>query len=371
LIQGGQIRVFSTFYKTLYVDSVPFNGWVRVEVFNSNGDLKAANVYSQADPNPLAVQAGLLAYSPYDESVDYKKVSGEPAEGAGNDAAPEYGFGQRAYYSQYFYGNPSTTFASYYNTNPVDAHRLAVPAFESHAFDLYGFYNYFGDKSSRNDGLWANGWETTDGTKQYDHGLMGSKDIAGVTGAGLYTVKVWAFDPMGPDGLFGTADDWQSYYQFEEFTNVEVPWGGEVEVHPSMVQYGRLIGDMRWMDQFGNSLPMPWLQVTASGSEGTFVSYSTPFDSALLCGDPVLCETSVYMWLPDGTYDLSAEATVAPAILNAPAAPPSVSVTHGFSVAADFDMQQTGVPVPEFGVAPLVALSALAASLYVLKRRRK
>jgi hypothetical protein len=193
----------------------------------------------------------------------------------------------------------------------------------------------------------------------------------------LYTVKVWAFDPVGPDGLINTADDWQSYYQFEEFNNVEVPWGGFVEVHPSMLQYGRILGNMRWMDQYGNALPMPWLQMTASGSEGTVVAYSTPLTGAgtadsLVCPvDPAPCETSIYMWAPDGTYDLSAEVTVAPAVLSAPAAPPSVQITHGFSATADFDMEQTGVPVPEFAIAPLVALSALAASLYVLKRRRK
>jgi len=210
---------------------------------------------------------------------------------------------------------------------------------------------------------------------------MGSKDIPGVTGGGLYSVKVWAFDPLGPDGVYGTADDWQSYYQFEEFANIEVPWGGEVEVHPSMLQYGRILGDMRWMDMFGNSLPLPWLQLSASGSEGTFVSYALPATGAgtadaFYCSVSPgtfldVCENAVVMWLPDGTYDLSAEVTGASGVFSAPAAPPTIAITHGFSATADFDMQATGVPVPEFGVAPIVALSALAASLYVLKRRRK
>jgi hypothetical protein len=177
MIQGGQIRTISTFCKTTYTDSVNFNGWMRVEVWDSSNKLVGASIYGQADPNPLAVQAGLLAYAPYDSSLDFKKVTGEPAEGAGNDAAPEFGFGQRARWSQFFYGNPSATYVGYYASNPVDAHRLAVPAGEDTAFDVYGFYNYFGGKSSRNDGLWANGWDTTDGSKQSDRRLKGSKDI--------------------------------------------------------------------------------------------------------------------------------------------------------------------------------------------------
>jgi len=384
MIQGGQIRVISSAWKTLYTAGVPFNGWVRVEVYNANDELVGASVYGMADPNPLAIADGLLAYAPWDPTLDFKVVNSEPAEGAGNDAAPEFGFGQRAYTSLYFWGKPSVTFANYINTNPIDANRLEVPAFQDFAFDVYGFNHYHGGPSSRNQGLWANGWDTTDGVMPHDHGLRGSKDFPGVTGGGLYTVKIWAFDPRGPDNEIGTADDWQSYYQIEEFTGVEVPWGGVVTVHPTIQQYGRLVGDARWDDQFGNARLMPWLQVSASG-ETTVVAYSAPMvgsgaaDSEICfgvsgfggaaAGD--VCEPSFFAWVPDGTYDVSAQVTVAPQVLSAPGAPFVVEITHGFATSLDIDTEQTGVPVPEFTLAPLVALSALAASVYVLRRRRK
>jgi len=50
----------------------------------------------------------------------------------------------------------------------------------------------------------------------------------------------------------------------------------------------------------------------------------------------------------------------------------SYSVSPGQSgIGADVYLQQSQIPVPEFSTAALVAFSALAASLYLLRRRRK
>jgi len=364
LIQGAQIRVLMDFYKEFA--NVAFNGWVRVEVFNDAGELVGASIYGMADVNPLAPGE----YAPWDptmvcaspggpDCLEWKIVQ-EPAEGAGSDA----GYGQRAYISSFFYGNPGLTFAGYTALNPIDANRLQVPGAAYYnnlaGADVFGFYRYFGEKSSRNDDLWANGWETTNGKAQADNGLRGSTDGLGITGGGLYTVKVWAFDPLGPDGEPNTADDWQSYYMGSDVAGVEVPWGGVTTVVVHMQQYGRISGFAAWSDMYGNIRNMPWLEVTASSPEGA-VTYTTPG----------MFDDDYYMWLPAGTHDVSAQVAVAPQILDVPGAPFVVAVSPGFNTVQNIACEPTGVPVPEFALAPLVALSALAASLYVLRRRRK
>jgi hypothetical protein len=364
LIQGGQIRVVMDFKKEQV--GVAFDGWVRVEVFSETDSLVGASIYGMADPNPLAPGS----YEPYNPAYDWKKASGEPAEGAGNDQAPEFGYGQRAYISHYFYGRPADTYVGYYASSPIDAHKLAVPAGETTAFDVYGFYNYFGGKSSRNDGLWANGWETTIGTQHTDHGLAGSKDIPGVTGGGLYKVKVWAFDPTTMD----------SYQMAADVTNVELPWGGATNVYVELDTMGRLAGTASWTDMYGDVRAMPWLQISASGEGNTVLASTTPlvFDptTSIMASDPAVLASAqgYYMWLSatgPATYDVNAEATVAPQVFSAPGTPFSVSISPGFAGSHDIGVTPTGVPVPEFTTAPLVALSALAASLYLLRRRRK
>jgi len=362
LMQGAQIRVLMDFNKEY--DYIAFNGWVRVEVFNEADELVGASVYGMADVNPLAPSN----YAPWDPTLDWKKINTQPAEGAGSDA----GYGQRAYMSNYFWGVPGTVFQNYIALDPIDAQRLIVPAdpFGSNtaAFDVFGFYNYFGGKSSRNDGLWANGYDTTDGAMQTNTGLRGSPDGQGITGGGLYKVKVWAFDPLGPDGLTWDPndlttlrDDWQSYYMGSDIAGVEVPWGGVTTVVVHMQQYGRLSGFVAWTDMYGNVKNMPWVKISSACSPEEAFMYTTPG----------LADDDYFVWLSAGTCDISAQVTVAPQVFEAPGAPYTVSISPGFNTMLDVGLQQTGVPVPEFPVAPLVALSALAASLYVLRRRRE
>jgi hypothetical protein len=371
LIQGSQIRVLMDFYKENM--AVDFNGWVRVEVFNENDELVGASVYGMAEPNPASVvglYGGTGSYEAYLPDYDWKVVAG-PAEGAGSDVLPNYSgapYGQRAYFSQFFYGVPTTTFAGWYLPNPIDANRLEVPAGKVAAFDVYGFYWYFGGASSRNQGLWANGFDTVSAPSvQTDTGLRGSSSGAGVDAGGMYKVKVWALDPLGPDNLQGTLDDWQSYYMASDITGVDVPWGGATVVSVDLLQMGRLTGYAGWTDMYGNALNMPWLQISAAG-ETTVLAYTTPMyfgpESSMTS------ESAYFMWLPAGTYDVTAQATVAPQIFSTSGAF-TVSVSPGFSASQDIGVTPTGVPVPEFALAPLVALSALAASLYVLRRRRK
>ena len=371
LIQGGQIRVYMDFLKEFV--GVDFNGWVRVEVFNENDELVGASIYGMADPNPLALGAGQLAYLAWNPAFDWKVVYWEPAEGAGNDQAPEFGYGQRAYFSNYFWGAPALTFTGsptnipgYIKLDPVDAHRLEVPAGEQAAFDVFGFHHYFGGPSSRNEGLWANGFDTTNGAHQTEIGIRGSSSGPGIDGGGLYKVKVWAFgtdtfeDPLDPS-------HWQSYYMGWDLTSVEVPWGGFTELWVDLHQMGRLVGYAGWTDMYGNVRNMPWLHITATGETSAFASTTPMFFGP---ESYLTSEFAYVMWLAPGTYDMDAVVPGAELAFSAPSISPQ-AVSGGFSTSLDIGMIETGVPVPEFTVAPLVALSALAASLYVLRRRRK
>jgi hypothetical protein len=247
--------------------------------------------------------------------------------------------------------------------NPSDANRLAVPGGETAAFHVFGFYWYYGGPSSRNEGLWANGWETTDGTLQSDHGLAGSRDISALfPGAGAYTVKVYAFDPYGPDGVFGTADDWASYYA-DPVENIDLPWGGLQVISVSMAEMGRLAGTIRWTDMYGDLRNMPWAVLTASSPE--VISYT-------LTAEPVdyqYTEPAYFMWLPAGTHDVAVSVSGPSQVFEASSF--TVVMADGFRTSGDQTLIPTGVPVPEFPAATvLTLLSALSASIYLLRRRR-
>jgi len=72
------------------------------------------------------------------------------------------------------------------------------------------------------------------------------------------------------------------------------------------------------------------------------------------------------MYLPGGSYSLT---IASPGIASQTL---SVAVTGGESgTAGNVYMQQSNIPVPEFSGIAVIAFAALAASLYVLQRRRR
>jgi len=365
LIQGGQIRVEVSF--TTEDQDVDFNGYVRVEVYNEAGELVGANIYGQAQPNVFTTTEEYGSYLPYDPDLDWKAFP-DAAEGSNIDDSNGDGFwdGQRGYTSMGFYGVPSATWADWPLMWPL-ANSLVLPGGESAAFDVFGFYWYYGGPSSRNEGLWANGWETTDATLQDDYGLMGSSDISPqFAGAGAYTVKVFAFDPWGADGEFLTPDDWASYYA-DPVEGVEVPWSGAQVVSVELAEMGRLSGTIWWIDQYGDSRNMPWAVLTAGSPEVVYTHTTIPIEPLPI--DYAYTEPAYFMWLPAGTHDVSVSVDGASQVF----APQSFTVTSadGFRGTGDQTLIPTGVPVPEFPAATLLVLfSALSASVYLLRRRR-
>jgi hypothetical protein len=277
------------------------------------------------------------------------------------------------------------------NVQLSDANRLIMAAADVAAVDVYGFYWYFGDPVR----TWAGGWPTVDGwethmgfnggnywlgTGQWDYGLKGSIDIPGWegSGGGLYTVKVWAFDSRGANGVYDPgvfSDDWRMYSMGWELVNVQVPWGGAVELWISMNDMAQLRGTVRWFDMFGNLRALPWAQITASPGPGTdtYPAYATGLGAVGFGGSD--SAGAYIMWLPAGTHDVSVSTSEAPGAWTS-AAPSSntaysVVVSPGWVGGSDTQIASSGVPVPELPafVVPLGLFAALAASAWLLRKR--
>jgi hypothetical protein len=178
----------------------------------------------------------------------------------------------------------------------------------------------------------------------------------------MYTVKVFAFDPLGPDGEFGTSDDWQSYYA-DPVENIDLTWGGMQLISVSMAQMGRISGAIGAIDMYGDLKNMPWVGI----STGESFAYSTsPVTADFGLG---YSDEAYYMWLPVGTHDLSVSVSGLSQIF-APAGA-TIVVADGFSTSYDQTLIPTGVPVPEFPTTTVLALlSALSASIFLLRRKR-
>jgi len=375
LIEGGQIRVCMDF-KNEGV-ATDFNGFVRVEVFDANNNLVGASIYGQAEPNIFTRVSGGRGYLDYDEAKDWMLASvdgytpsglPEPMQGAGFDESydthPSASHAQRALYSSLFY-----------DLNPSDANRLHVPAGQQQAFDVYGFYRYYGGAAR----TWAGGWPTTSGDYQIDYGLIGSIDIPNWPGSGgLYTVKVWAFDPYGPDNMFeseGASDDWRMYSMATELTDVQVPWGAATELLITMNNVATLRGTVRWLDMFSNLRSLPWAQVAAIPGPG-FESYSAYASGLGAVGEGSADSAGAYvMWLPAGSHEVIVTTSEAPGVWGGPEQQNSVftvTVSDGWVVGSDTILShKEGIPVPELPSATLLIglLAAVAIAELSLRRR--
>lgn len=429
LIQGGQLRVCLTFRD----EGIPtgFNGFARVEVFNEAGDLVGASIYGQAEPNiwttmlppapfPVGPFGGYLLYNngwanmPADDH-DWLRGSffhltetflKEPAQGAGLGVInadginyPSFSPGQRAFWLTQFAtgvagvgaglpipGNPvfgAWPWARWPNLLPSDATRLMmwdtplIPApfrwqGQPTCFDVYGFYWQFGGAAV----TWAGGWPTVSNAKQNDYGLAGSIDIPGWegSGGGLYTVKVWAFDPRGPNGWYdfvAPGDDWRMYEMAAPVSGIEVPWGGATQLTVVMNNLASLRGTVYWYDMFGNLRPLPWAQVTATPGPAydQYPAYATGNGAiGLGLSDP---SGAYVMWLPAGSHDVSVTTSEASQVWAPEGSTFSVVVSDGWVGNNDVNMTPSGTPIPELPPAavPLAFLAAIAASLWLLRKR--
>jgi hypothetical protein len=404
LIQGTQIRVY---FKFLHEGvNTAFHGFVRMEVFNSAGELVGADIYGQAQTN-IFDRAGhggaYLDYNWADHQIgsDSYGLYASAAAGFGhlNDtvAFPSASAGQRAYQSAYIYDAPKwlaglpaagtnqfATWSGWGHMVPSDANRLNMNPGDWQAFDVFGFNWYYGGPAR----TWAGGWPTTDGDTHAgdaprDYGISGSTDIAGWAGSGggLYTVKIWAFDPYGPDGVFNAAapsDDWRMYSMSADLKDISVPWGGAVEYWMTMDDMAKLSGVVRWFDMFGDLRPLPWAQIQASDpaltspAEG-YPAYSTGLGA--VAGGASDSAGAYVMWLPSGSHDVSVSTSEAPGVWTSSAptlnAQFTVVVAPGWVGGGDSNLAGSGTPVPEVpsSLLAFTMLGALAASVWLLRKK--
>jgi len=364
LVQGAQIRVEAEFRHENQATS--FNGFVRVEVYNQEGTLVGASTYLGADPNP-----NLPYYLPFDASKDWKLVPGA-AEGAGTETEP-----QRAFFSQLYYGIPPTTWADWPAMTPNDANRLSTPPDASVAFDVFGFHSYYGDSDSRTEKIWANGWDTTNGVAHADSGIRGSRDALGLEGWGNFTVRVWAFDPYGPDGVFdsdgpdgvfGTDDDYTSpdpvdgslsdfraYAQMSEITGFEAPWGGTATVRVTLEEQPSLLGVVSWLDMYADLRTLAWAQIIERSADGVWASSATG---------------SYRLWLSEGSHEFYVT-TIAEERLWQPFYFEIIISGPGVHTFCDVTLTSAGVATPEFTSATLATVILITALLIFLPKRRR
>ena len=382
MIQGAAIRLTIDF-KHEGVHTA-FNGFIRVEVFNEAGDLVGASIYGQAEPNVFTISEG--GYFAYAGWGDHMLVPG-PAQGAGfgapYSAFPSSSSRQRAMFSNIYYGVPDTTWATWDFMNPSDANRVEIPAGGAEVVDVYGFYWYHGDKAR----TWAGGWPTTNGWNAgvvgplWDSGLKGSNDIPGWSGSGggKYSVKVWAFDPRGPDDTYEAAppsDDWRMYQMGWPLENIELSWGGAQDHFITMNAMATLTGTVQWLDMFGNLKALPWAQVTASPGSAfdSHPAYATGLGAV---GAGASDSAGAYiMWLPAGSHDVSVSTSEASQVWSSSAptmnAQYTVFVSDGWVGGGDTRLAyEEGVPVPELPsfALPLSLFAVLAASVWLLRKR--
>ena len=403
MIQGGQIRVTVDFYH----EGVPtnFDGFIYAEAYDSAGNFVGASIYGQAQPNlftRITDGGGYLDYNPINDQMvmpgpaqatglnertthaafPYTMFDSGPLEDC--ELFPSCSYNQRAFQAWYFHtynsvpatGTPEYTWANWYGNYPpyyedpgfwFPPNHVAILAGNAHSMDMYGFYQYYGNAIR----TWAGGWPVPAGgntASHVDSGMRGSVDVPGWSGsgAGLYTVKVWAFDSRGPDFYPNehtkANDDFRMYAMGHELTNVQVPWGGAVELYVPMNDLATLTGTVRWFDMYGNLFALPWAQVTASPgpSTDTYPAYQT---------------NAYIMWLPAGSHDVSVSTSEAPQVWTSAAptqnAAYTVVVSDGWVGGGDSQLSTSGTPVPEVPAfaAPLALFAVLAASVWLLRKK--
>jgi len=113
-------------------------------------------------------------------------------------------------------------------------------------------------------------------------------------------------------------------------------------------------GTVYWLDQYGNLRPLQWAEVTATGDNSAPVVTSSAVDGTYM------------MWVAPGTYNLTVS-------LDPGYAPASkmVTVSEGGAVTADFELEPSGKPIPEYPslAQPAMLLIAALATAVLVRRR--
>ncbi|MBS7656045.1 carboxypeptidase regulatory-like domain-containing protein, partial [Candidatus Bathyarchaeota archaeon] len=175
-------------------------------------------------------------------------------------------------------------------------------------------------------------------------GLLMGKDYNLIGTDPGYQGDACAFNHLGP---------------YEQRTKIRVPnthLSGEASVIFELDRRGYLSGQIygfTWCDEMR---PISWASVIAVGESGEFTLYSV--------------DGFYEGFLPKGTYTLTVVAYEGDIGYNSVSA--SVNVPDGGAASYSFEgLEESHIPIPEFPAAAIALISALAASLYILRRIKK
>jgi hypothetical protein len=205
--------------------------------------------------------------------------------------------------------------------------------------------------------------------------MRGSIDALGLEGSGKYTVRVWAFDPYGPDGVFdsngpdgvfGTQDDYTSvdvvdgflsdfraYAQVNDATNIDAPWGGTVTVYITLEDQPSLLGVVSWFDMYANRRALAWGQVIENSTGSVWTSSLTG---------------SYKLWLSEGTHDFFVT-TIGDESLWEPSYF-AIALGRSAYTFREVELTTTGANIPEFTNFMWAAVMSFLAPLILLAERR-
>jgi len=191
----------------------------------------------------------------------------------------------------------------------------------------------------------------------------------------VYTTSAWTtqaldvhssvFFPPPPGLLTGESPKYipeNHFGPYEQRAKVVVPGahlGGEASVVFELDLRGLVQGNVYAYTHCGDWRTASWVTILALGADGKEYRWYS-FDG-------------IYeMWMTPGTYTLHVIPWT-PTIQEGHkvATLPGFAVSEGSVLAMNFYLEQSGVPIPEFPVTAIVLASALAASLFILRRRRK
>jgi len=148
---------------------------------------------------------------------------------------------------------------------------------------------------------------------------------------------------------------------YEQRYRVTVPGahlGGEASVIFGLDLRGLLTGNVYGYTHCGDWRTTSWVAVLAVGADGKKYPWYT-FDGRY------------EMWLSPGTYSLQAVEWSLANQGHKIETVPSYIVSEGSEMQRNFYLEQSAIPIPEFGMATLVLASALASSLLLVRRRKR
>jgi len=334
LVQGVNITVNIKFKKEGIFTHVPYNTSFRIRVFNENDELVATWLSSLFDWSGYyygVIHDGAKAYGGYGIGPDAVTTDPYPADIYVRDSTTEL---QVLLAGNFFYWEIDQE-AQTGGINNADTNRV------HRGYGIDGWPNYQGN------------WRIeVDAVNTYYSDKWFPAPPGLLLGESYHIIN-------GVEGPYGGIFKYNHLGPWEQRMVITVPnahLGAEASVVFELDLRGLVSGQVAgftWSDELR---PVSWASITASGAAGTFTHYSW--------------DGYYDMYLPAGSYELTVEAWEAGAGYDSLTSPITVStgqLVTGFS----FYLERSNIPIPEFPVAIIGLASALAASLYILRRTRR